>query len=68
MEGRKALEFLYGLFGMESPVGIHAQLDAVGPVLLAEGAEQFKFVLKIQRANFHLDTAEAQRQFLLHAP
>ena len=68
MEGRKALELRHRLFGMESPVGIYAQLDAVGPVLLAEGAEQFKFALEIQRANFHLDTLKAQSQFLFHAP
>ena len=67
MEGRKALEFLHGLVGMESPVGIYAQLDAVGPVLLAEGAKQFEFALEIQRADFHLDAAEAACQFLLHA-
>ena len=68
MEGRKALEFRHSLFGMESPVGIYAQLDAVGPVLLAEGAEQFKFAFEIQCADFHLDTAKAQRQFLFHTP
>ena len=68
MEGRKALEFRHRLFGMESPVGIYAQLDAVGPVLLAEGAEQFKFAFEIQCADFHLDAAEAQSQFLFHTP
>ena len=68
MEGCKALEFRHGLFGMESPVGIYAQLDAVGPVLLAEYAEQFKFAFEIQCADFHLDAAEAQSQFFFHAP